>query len=432
MNDINKLAYFHRLSITIKDNKGKEFFGYLEGVSPDYLIIRGISRVKYTPLYTSFILYYFNYSNEIVTQCFKNLILDSPELIGPEIYKLKIKQLTEEQRNFLNNFTFYTKDSIKKIHISNQLDLSFELAFNLVNPKLEDLLNIYAVRDIFEFIKEKMALENTLIGKLKLNRVYYGHEFCPRLLPSTEKLEYILRKVKDEKLELTFVTPTLYQKYERQFEILFDFIDHWGQRHGKVIEVVFNNWGTFQLLKGKKFIKPVLGRLLVKMKRDPRYSYEKNEIFKRCKDNFRYGDLSVHVYQKFLYTQGIEQVEIDCLPQGFPLDLSKGNSIKLHLHFPFYTIAFSRMCLLGVLDRDFKTLHSFQQPCNYNCRDYSYEVDFLDKVRVKEDLGAVRSKSLIKGRGFFSQFHNWKSNFDFALAHNKNINRLIFYHEMPY
>lgn len=421
----------YRGSVSLTDLDGNRFFGYVEELSIDYIILRLLEEKYCKNILLSMYPHYYDNEGYIKKLCFKDIQISQIANIAKGVYKFKLLNLSEEQKSFLEMYSKFSYVE-KCIHKSNEGELNFELALNIVNPKIEKLWSHYKIKDIYNSIKEKNNLKDTIFNKLSPSRVYFGNEFCPRLLPTVKQINDVLKKVDKENLELTFLTPTLYQEDTNKFVSIINEIDKYGEEHNKKIEVVFNNWGTFQLMKDKNYIKPVVGRLLSKFKRDPRFSYNTNEIFKECNTDLRLGDLSTEVYKNFLMKNNLNQVEVDCLPQGIPLDLCKEDDIGINLHFPFYVATSSRICLLGSLGRDFNTMFDFKQPCQLECRKYYYDVAFWDQFLLDGDIDAKRIGGIVKDRALFGSINDWKENFDFELAYNRNIKRLVYYHEPPY
>ena len=150
-------------------------------------------------------------------------------------------------------------------------------------------------------------------------------EFCERLLPSPSQLKKALDFVKENNADFTLVTP---------------YVTNSGlQKVGKLIttllelkpdsEIVFNDWGVFHLIKEYNYpLKPVLGRLLNKMKRGPRIVNIKEQIPATSYEYFMTPNLSIPEINDFLIKNNIKRVEFDNLLQGLNLN---GISNNLHL-----------------------------------------------------------------------------------------------------
>ena len=110
-------------------------------------------------------------------------------------------------------------------------------------------------------------------------RIYFGQEFCERLLPSQDDIEKVCAFSERENVHLTLVTPYVTDKGLLKVEKLIElFADKMPGA-----EVVFNDWGVFQFFKEKGLdVKPVLGRLLNKQKRGPRLRPPKGDTGERA------------------------------------------------------------------------------------------------------------------------------------------------------
>ena len=95
-------------------------------------------------------------------------------------------------------------------------------------------------------------------------RVYFGDEFCERLLPNAGELAGVMEQVADAGRFFTLVTPYVTEAGLVQVAELLKMLP-------PATEVVFNDWGVFRLLRTEHpDLTPVMGRLLTKIKRGPR------------------------------------------------------------------------------------------------------------------------------------------------------------------
>ncbi len=98
----------------------------------------------------------------------------------------------------------------------------------------------------------------------EFQRVYYGDEFCDRLIPSEKELKEVMAEVKEKGLSFTFVTPYVTEAGLNKLIKLFSVLP-------EKTEVVVNDWGAFRVIKERfSGLVPVLGRLMIKLKRGPR------------------------------------------------------------------------------------------------------------------------------------------------------------------
>jgi hypothetical protein len=138
-------------------------------------------------------------------------------------------------------------------------------------------------------------------------------------------------------------------------------------------EIVFNDWGIFHLLREKHYpLKPVLGRLLNKLKRGPRIVPVKDRIPETALDYFMTPNLSIPEVRSFLLHRGIDRVECDNLLQGLNLD-DIGNDLRLSLYLPFAYVTTSRFCLMPAI-RDPEEMKIGVLPCKKECRQYAFSL----------------------------------------------------------
>jgi hypothetical protein len=115
----------------------------------------------------------------------------------------------------------------------------------------------------------KRAIENAVFsnrpGRVSGDRLYFGTEFCVNLIPSREMVARRCAAALKAGVKITFVTPFVTGEGLGKLSDIFEFLDTLDD-----VEVVFNDWGVFMLLRERyRRIHPVLGRLLSKQRRDP-------------------------------------------------------------------------------------------------------------------------------------------------------------------
>ncbi len=175
------------------------------------------------------------------------------------------------------------------------------------------------------------------------SRLYYGTEFCERLLPADSELKEAIRFATKKQAGFTLVTPYVTSKgLDRVGKILGLVAEE-----GVQCETVFNDWGVFHLL-GEEHpgIVPVMGRLLTKMKRGPRLMAVIDRIPKTAAEYFRTPNLNSPHVSKFLLAKGIGRVELDNLLQGLNLD-GIDPELRHSLYLPFAYVTTTRFCLMA-------------------------------------------------------------------------------------
>jgi len=243
-------------------------------------------------------------------------------------------------------------------------------------------------------------------------RLYFGMEFCERLLPSPSQLGKALNCAADNNLDFTLVTPYVTEKGLRQVEKLITILCKIKPRS----ELVFNDWGIFHLLQEKKYpLNPVLGRLLNKLKRGPRIVPVKNKIPQTSLDYFMTPNLSVPEIQEFLLSRGVKRIECDNLLQGLNLDdISK--ELHISLYMPFAYVTTTRFCLMPSIHNP-EEMKIGVLPCKKECRKYAFSL-----------WNPVMTVPLVrKGNTIF--FSN--EEVPYQLIQEKKIDRIVLQPEIP-
>jgi len=200
-------------------------------------------------------------------------------------------------------------------------------------------------------------------------RIYFGQEFCERLLPVKDDLEKLCTFSEQEGVPLTLVTPYVTDKGLLKLEKL---IELFAEKMPKA-EIVFNDWGVFQFIE-ENFpeLKPVLGRLLNKQKRGPRITNIIEQVPKETREYYMGASLDVSATAGFLKKKKIFRAEFDNLLQG--LDMSGlDKKIKRSLYLPYLFISTTRFCLTA--NCDVGNTRVGVMPCHHECQKYTFNLN---------------------------------------------------------
>jgi hypothetical protein len=195
-------------------------------------------------------------------------------------------------------------------------------------------------------------------------RIYYGNEFCERLISSPSLLKEVLFYAQKNNLNFTFVTPYVTDLGLKKINSLFELL----YRFQNSCEVVFNDWGVFDLARSEyPAFTLALGRLLVKQKRGPRliellkrkikarFIKDKNggkvkQILIQKKlplsldDYYKGANISSStIIHDFLISHGVKRIEMDNVAQGLYLGLPQ-NKISVSLYLPYVYITTTFFC----------------------------------------------------------------------------------------
>ncbi len=198
------------------------------------------------------------------------------------------------------------------------------------------------------------------------SRLYFGQEFCERLLPSPQDLEQAVQFTLQRGLGFTFVTPYVTQSgLENVSRRLTEL-----ERMLPGAEVVFNDYGVWNVLRARhRSLVPVMGRLLNRMKRGPRLMAVIDRLPATTVEYFRNSALGVPHLREFIKSRGVMRVELDNLLQGMDLPLRE---LDTSLYYPWAFIATTRLCMTAGCDRPDAAERLGIFPCGHECRRYSF------------------------------------------------------------
>lgn len=223
------------------------------------------------------------------------------------------------------------------------------------------------------------------------SRLYFGNEFCERMLPSLTSFEETVAYAKKLKLSLSVVTPYITNDGLAKVEALFKLLE----KKSIFCEVIFNDWGVLNLINHSyPNFKPVIGRLLTKQKRCPSVirllQRERRKCLMRDPQNpgFKYiviekelpvgldryykgsNVASVPIIHQFLLNQRISRVELDNTQQGLLLELPQGK-ISASVYFPYVYISTTFFCPSAGCDSKDKPFLRIR-PCRRQCQKYIF------------------------------------------------------------
>ncbi len=210
-------------------------------------------------------------------------------------------------------------------------------------------------------------IENLRYVDSKHSRLYFGDEFCQRLMPSLEDLNVAKDFILKRKMAFTLVTPYVTNE---GIEILRPLLEY-AIKNFSEPEIVINDWGILRLLRKEfNYSNFALGRLLTKQKRGPRIMSLKNKVPQSMLLHFKASNIDVNILSDFLNSNGIKRVELDNLLQGID---RRDFSLKASLYYPFAYVTSSRFCLAASCEDGRKSLRSISS-CNKECQKYTFRL----------------------------------------------------------
>lgn len=214
-------------------------------------------------------------------------------------------------------------------------------------------------------------------------RVYAGHEFCERLLPDKEHLARVLEQAGKAGVRVTLVTPFL---SENGIRALGDLLAAAAKAGCPNLEVVFNDWGTCELLGAFPRFKRTLGRLL-------------------CAKHVRGGEFPAS-FVDLLLAEQVSAVEFNFVRQlKEARDQLTARAIKTHFYYPFAYLTATRLCTSvspgGGYFRD--SIVS----CSKECLKLRGEVRYRNKISGQVPSPAPRSPGSVLESEIMARGNAW-------------------------
>jgi hypothetical protein len=243
------------------------------------------------------------------------------------------------------------------------------------------------------FLNTTTTLIREQFGDIDFTCCAFGNEFCEHLIPSPSALDAALDAARSHNLAFTLLTPYVSNEGLAALRLLFDRLSQNGGG-----EVVFNDWGTLNLLRREyPQLTPVQGRLLNKSLRDPRVTtmYASSPAPTATIGALQRSNLDCESYTAFLARLGVHRVEMDNLPQGNDLGFAQ-NGMNVHVYLPFGFISTSRVCMAAGLH--YRKPDKFQPgaPCRHECQTH-----LLEYAYTNSPFGNRDQKFYFKGNSYF-------------------------------
>jgi hypothetical protein len=221
------------------------------------------------------------------------------------------------------------------------------------------------------------------------DRLYFGNEFCERLIPSPSEVREALKFTRRKGLAFSLLTPYVTDQGVLRLKLLLELLKE------STAEVIINDWGVFHLLQRcSPKLTPVLGRLLTKQKRGPglvkllkrerkikfiqnpdhpeekcivvqkKLPIDLDRYYKGCNTG------SVPIIHDFLIENRVRRIELDNLAHGLDLELQNGR-MSASIYWPYAYITTTLFCPSAGCD--WKEKSSLKvRPCRKECRRYVF------------------------------------------------------------
>ena len=318
---------------------------------------------------------------------------------------------SEKDYEFYEYYNTQKKEWISNLNYKNfNMDVlnSIEMAITLDN---DDLYEKYIDNDkesFKEYYFKKNFLENHMLFKKNIERLYIGNEFCHNLFPSLDNLIKMLEKAKEESLNVTLCFTYIRECYIQKTKDIIEKVYNWCKINNFKIEIVVNDWGMLKLLKDKEnYFTLCLGNLLNKRKKDPRYIYKNG--YEKNKELLSLNSLNSKKFREFLKDNNIERYEYESC--NYKIAIPEG---KHSLHFPFYMTNSSQYCPLYAMCTTMnRGNQKLVKSCPKYCRDYVFLYPKHLKMIGKYNSLFAFDDTLLKDKEILEYYIN------------NNINRLV-------
>ncbi|AWI04440.1 hypothetical protein [Clostridium drakei] len=294
-----------------------------------------------------------------------------------EFSKEMVGYPAELDYEFYNYYLEQKKEWLSHLNYSewnyNIID-SIELAIALDN---DILYKKYMDKDIISFkndyLKENFVDNHKLFQK-DITRLYIGNEFCHNLFPEVKMLINMMQKAKEEELQITLCFTYMRDCYIEKTRDVVNKVYNWCDKNSVVIEIIVNDFGMLKLVENKtNYFKLVVGVLLNKRKKDPRYLYKKG--YMENKKLISENSLNSSTFNKLLKDCKIQRYEYENC--GYKISIAEGNH---SMHIPFYQTNTSQYCPLYAVCT---TMDRGNQKLAIDCPKYCNEYIFSYPKHLK-------------------------------------------------
>ncbi|MCP4133175.1 MAG: hypothetical protein GY754_19565 [bacterium] len=260
---------------------------------------------------------------------------------------------------------------------------------------------------------KKMLMENVFfisnpenlkfLNQGTFDRIYFGNEFCARLLPAPKQLTCMLEFCERHSRQFSLVTPPCLDSTIASIQELLNLLP-------ASTEVIFNDWGLVPVIKESNLI-PVHGRLLCSIKKDPRINPAPDNFENNFENNeyFKTNNLQKE-YQQLLLSRGINRVELDNVIQGYSFNPEK--TLQASLYYPFVQCSITFKCFFA---NEQKKRAAVIETCARQCTGKSMSLRTIDNKKV-----------FVVGNAQFYVNNNMPRS-----PEQWNINRLVYMPQIP-
>lgn len=344
--DIEEIAAIQEKEITFSSLRGEEIKAYET--------VYHIENAAYSKMF------------QFVTKQYYDYIMLKSESIDNDFSQVLTGYPAEEDDTFTSDYETWKRKRLERVEVQQMLSVIRGCGVELVHCLDNDI----AYRRYLSGLWDSSTYDTCVINA---TRLYIGNQFCHNLFPESKTLYELLDKARKEGLAVTLVLPYLRESLRKQTFTELEKIDSWCQKWNFPIEVIINDWGMCSFLKEKAdYMTPVLGFLLNKRRKDPRYQYKTG--FAQHQEQLAENQMNQLLFGQLLQQLGIRRIEYESC--GYPMKLARignspGDNIKISLHLPLYQTNTSQFCTLYALCRNKdRSAQELVMKCPKYCQSY--------------------------------------------------------------
>jgi len=272
-----------------------------------------------------------NYTNYVMLKMTGDDGYCSEELVG---YPAQLDEVTA------SDFTTQKQQWFKPLDVG-EWKTSLDTALVIDQPVQYQQYRKLGIKAFAKTRFEENHLSNHPITQTQIKRVYLGNQFCHNLFPKRVELLEMMDQARKEELSITVAMTYVREDQVAWAEALLEYLTAWCISNQQRIELVVNDWGMARLAADKReWIEPVLGVLLNKRRKDPRYKYKSG--YTQYTDQLAKNSLNNASYREYLAKEfGIRRYEFESC--GYPIQIPSEHQ---SIHVPYYQTNTSQYCTL--------------------------------------------------------------------------------------
>jgi len=221
----------------------------------------------------------------------------------------------------------------------------------------------------------------------RLTGIYFGVEFCQRLIPGEEELREAFGLVQGTDLSFSFVAPPVTDWGIERLVSRFDLLQA-ENRSDRPVEVIVNDWGTLRVVRNRfPGLVPVLGRLMNKMIRDPRVApfYDSANAPPEGLKVVQQSSVTNPLFHGLLKEWGITRHEFDNLFQGIRFEVGD-DDIAFSVYIPYGYVATGRVCMPGSFHLSREEKFTEYIDCRKECQGFSHKLRQTSSPYIRHSL----------------------------------------------